>query len=143
MKKIKLFSRFLLIIFTIVSCSSEDSSIEETVTNIEETVTNSVDLINIHSQIKQKFDSFSLTSKAQKNVYSKGEQNELKEYIDKVYNANYEFAMTNGVESLFSEYGLNPDLINVAEWAIGFFATKSWTTYNLLMLRIQTSKKDD
>ncbi|GAA4936149.1 hypothetical protein GCM10023314_05620 [Algibacter agarivorans] len=112
MKKTKLFFTLFLIAFTIISCSNDESQSEN-----EEV--NATDLANTHNQIKQKFDDFYLSTVIQqKSSNSKQEQNEIEEYVDKVFDANYKYTLENGLEGLFSEYGLNPELINVVEWAM-------------------------
>ncbi|MDX8552472.1 hypothetical protein MK851_02390 [Tenacibaculum sp. 1B UA] len=112
-----------LMLSTIISCTEEKPILKEA-----ESVMNSDRLKNIHQGIKQKFDDLSINKKysfgyrdeievgPEEEIYVK--EQIMKEYVDDVYDVNYKYVLENDVEKLFLQYGLNPELISMAEWAI-------------------------
>ncbi|MFD2724837.1 hypothetical protein [Hyunsoonleella rubra] len=131
MKKLSLFLMLTMLALVSNSCSKEES--KENLGG--ESILNTTTLKIIHNSISQSFKNSSSTNKihnkldiSQKSSYTQpfGNEEEVSletlsfqdEYTISVFDTNYGYVQSNGLENLFAQYGLNEEIINMADWAL-------------------------
>ena len=127
MKKTNLILILSLLTFTFFNCSKEETKDS----SINNNLLNNNDLIGIHNKIKQNFNNnsakFKTLNKITNEQLSYNNPNEQigsqilsleEQYTDNIFDTNYNYVLSNGLENLFQQYGLNSEIINIADWAM-------------------------
>lgn len=127
-KKISLI--IIVLVSTFISCSTNESK-----ENLDKNVLSIKTLTNIHNSISQSFKNNPLKNKTfnKTNIIQKrsndqpiGNEEEVNpemlsiqdQFTDSVFDTNYNYVQSNGLENLFIQYGLNEEIINMADWAL-------------------------
>ena len=129
MKRKNLVLTLTLLVFTFISCSEDE---HQNLTN--NNLLSSDHLVSIHHSIRQSFsdyhpklEAFNKTTRSQNQSYTGPDEQGAEgthmlsfqdRFTDNAFETNYNYALSNGIENLFVQYGLDPEIVTIVDWAM-------------------------